>query len=249
MTINIPKTSYKVKIDLFEGPLDLLLYLVDKSQLDICAISLAEIADEYLQYLNLMQVLNLEVESSYLVIFATLLEIKSRALLPIEKNKENQYEYADEDEAATELINKLKKYKKYKEAALYLSEKEKWAASSYSRNRDFYDTDPEHQHYAEASIYDLITAFNRVLNNYYDRLEKDKDIQIEKIRINVPQRMEQIYERISRLEQLSFSRLFEDAPDKEMLIVTFLAVLELSRLQKISLVQGSLESEIIILKN
>lgn len=249
MTINLPKTTYKVKLDIFEGPLDLLLYLVDKEQLDITAISLAYISDEYLKYLNLMQNLNLEVESSYLVIFATLLEIKSRALLPLEKNKTESYSLTAEDDPAGELVRKLKEYKKYKEAALYLSEKEKFASSAYSRTYEFYDTDEEPHYFAEMSIFDLINAFNKVLDNYYENIEKNKDIKIEKIKISVPQRMEQIYSRILNAKQISFSKLFEDMPDKEMIIVTFLALLELGRLQKISLIQGSIESEIIILKN
>lgn len=249
MSINLLKTTYKVKLDIFEGPLDLLLYLVDKEQLDITAISLAYISDEYLKYLNLMQNLNLEVESSYLVIFATLLEIKSRALLPLEKNKTESYSLTAEDDPAGELVRKLKEYKKYKEAALYLAEKEKFASSAYSRTYEFYDTDEEPHYFAEMSIFDLINAFNKVLDNYYENIEKNKDIKIEKIKISVPQRMEQIYSRILNAKQISFSKLFEDAPDKEMIIVTFLALLELGRLQKISLIQGSIESEIIILKN
>lgn len=248
MSINL-KTTYKVKLDIFEGPLDLLLYLVDKEHLDITAISLARISDEYLKYLNIMQDLNLEIESSYLVIFATLLEIKSRALLPIEKNKTEGYELTSEDDPAEELVKKLKEYKRYKEAALYLSEKEKFASSAYSRTYEFYDTDEEPHYFAELSVFDLMNAFNKVLEGYYENLEKNKDIKIEKIKISVPQRMDQIYSRISKSKQISFYKLFEDAPDKEMIIVTFLALLELSRLQKISLIQGSAKSEIIILKN
>lgn len=246
MTINIPKTTYKVSLDIFEGPLDLLLYLVDKSQLDICEISLAQISDQYLEYLKFMQELNLEIESSYLVIFASLLEIKSRALLPAEKNK-SRYELTDTDDAAAELVQRLKEYKKFKETAGYLSEKEKAACSTYNRNYDLYDTEEPH-HYAELSVYDLMCAFNNVLKNYYDNVEKNKNIQIEKVRISVPQRMEEIYNKISAANQVSFYNLFDDAPNKEMIIVTFLALLELSRLQKISLIQGCVESEIIVLK-
>lgn len=246
--MTIKPSTYKVKLDIFEGPLDLLLYLVDKEQLDITAISLAQISDEYLKYLNLMQELNIEIESSYLVIFATLLEIKSRALLPIEKNKPMGVELSAEDDPAEELVRKLKEYKKYKEAALYLSEKEKFASSAYSRNYEFYDTDEEHHHYFDISIFDLINAFNKVLDSYYENLEKNKDIKIEKIKISVPQRMEQVYLKISNAERISFYKLFEDVPDKEMIIVTFLALLELGRLQKINLIQNSINNEIMILK-
>lgn len=237
------KTNYQVKLEVFEGPLDLLLHLVDIAQLDICEVSLAKISTQYWEYLTLMQELNLEIESSFLVIFATLLEIKSRLLLPAESRQVLEEESSDEI-SQFDLVEKLKEYKKYKEAAIDLSQLERKSTLFYNRKTSI---NPDGTFpYIELSVFDLIWAYKKLLRRNLEAQEKN--LTIEKLQISVPQRMEEIYQDLTIHQKLDFFSLFEELPSRSDIIVTFLALLELARLQKIILVQQFKHEEIYIVK-
>ena len=235
--------TYKVNIDEFVGPLDLLLHLVGKEELDITAISLAKIADEYFEYIKLMQNLNLEVESSYLLILATLLKIKSRALLHAEEKIKADLELENESEA--ELIKKLREYKIFKETAVKLSELEKGAALSFVRGVDA-DEDEMIQTYIELSFFDLISAFRDFLSKRNEKI--NKQLNFEKEKYSVTERMSQIYEILMFRKKIGFFEVMGENSAKIEIIITFLAILELIRIQKVAVVQEINDREIYLYK-
>jgi len=152
--------SYKVKLEVFEGPLDLLLYLIKKEEIDICDIPIARITDQYLEYLNLMQLLDLKLAGEFLVVAATLMQIKSKLLLPPEERPLEEEEELDPRE---ELVRRLLEYKKFKEAAGRLEELEQEQAQVFRRrvSPEGVDLPQAEEEYFETSIFDLISAFPR----------------------------------------------------------------------------------------
>lgn len=238
------KCSYQVKLELFEGPLDLLLHLVTKEKLDICEISLAQISDQYIEYLKLMEQLNIEIESSFLVVFASLIEIKSRLLLPPAPSEEPQLTFEEESSSAIDLVEKLKEYKKYKDAALKLQVMEKDAVRAYPRwyNEEFED---DSHHFLDVSLFDLMDAIQNLMLR--KSLEEEK-LELRRTVITIPQCMKEIWEVLLLSPRTSFLKLFTYIPTREEVIVTFLALLELTRLRKIRIVQEVKGGEIFIIK-
>src|SRR5437773_7763124 len=157
------EADYKVKLEVFEGPLDLLLYLIKKEEVDIYDIPIERITNQYMEYLTLMKLLNLEVAGEFLVMAATLMYIKSRMLLPVDQQVTDS-EAEEGEDPRWELIRQLVEYKKFKDAALQLAQREEEQAKIFPRRAGdaAIEADAEVP-LAEVSIFDLINAFNEVL--------------------------------------------------------------------------------------
>src|SRR5437764_5127662 len=156
------EADYKVKLEVFEGPLDLLLYLIKKEEVDIYDIPIERITNQYMEYLTLMKLLNLEVAGEFLVMAATLMYIKSRMLLPVDQQITDS-EAEEGEDPRWELIRQLVEYKKFKDAALQLGKREEEQSNIFVRNVDTVAVDAKNAPLAEVSIFDLINAFNDVL--------------------------------------------------------------------------------------
>src|ERR1041384_6937521 len=221
------EADYKVKLEVFEGPLDLLLYLIKKEEVDIYDIPIERITSQYMEYLTLMQMLNLEVAGEFLVMAATLMYIKSRMLLPVDQQVTDAEEEDGED-PRWELIRQLVEYKKFKDAALQLGQREEQQANIFVRSGDpgIEMATPDIP-LAEVGIFDLINAFNDVLKKASAR-EDFREIVEEKF--TVSDKIEEILYTLRDRTELLFSDLFAKATSRTEIVVTFLALLELIRL-------------------
>lgn len=233
--------SYKVKLEVFEGPLDLLLYLIKKNELNIYDIPIAEITEQYLEYLELMRMLDLNIAGEFLVMAATLMHIKSKMLLPPEELEVLQEEEADPRE---ELVRRLLEYKKFKEAASILQNLEGQRNEVFTR-KSGQSTLAEAGGFFEASLFDLITALTRVLKDVSKETFKD----IIKDEFTVEGKVHDILHLLVERSVLKLSELFKNAKNKSEIIATFLAVLELIRLREIVARQKVVFGEIEIVRN
>jgi segregation and condensation protein A len=226
--------KYEVKLDLFEGPLDLLLYLVNKAEVDITQIAVAAITDQYLQYLDMMRDLNIDVASEYLHMAATLIRIKARELLP----EPQPGEIIPEEEGIynrEQLIAQLLEYKKYKEAAFSLRGFEAHQAGSYGRGQAEEITPSadgtDEVYLGNLTIYDLLDAFRRVLV----QAKPDEPGHVVKLDyVNIDDRIEHVLTVIADAGgEMPFEQLFADNPRRMVVVVTFMALLELIKMQEI----------------
>ncbi len=236
--------SYKIKLELFEGPLDLLLYLVKKDHLNIYDIPIAKVTEQYLQYINLMQLLDLNIAGEFLVMAATLMQIKSKMLLPAEEGEGVEEEKEDPRE---ELVKRLLEYEKFKEIAENLRQKEADQREVFKRPKIEIDRDEskDKEAYFEASIFDLINAFSKALKD----IPKDVFYEVVKDQFTVEQATHEILHLLLVKSEVRLSELFNRAKNKMDIIVTFLAVLELIRMKEIIARQSALFEEINILRN
>ncbi|MBL7092198.1 MAG: segregation/condensation protein A [Candidatus Omnitrophica bacterium] len=234
--------SYKVTLEVFEGPLDLLLYLIKRDEIDIYHIPIAKITGQYLEYLDLMQLLDLHLAGEFLVMTSTLMQIKSKMLLPIE---ERQAEEEEEDPRA-ELVRKLLEYKKFKQAATRLEELEKVQEQTFRRRvtPGSFSAQETGEGYFEASLFDLISAFSKILKS----VPKKQFLEIIKDEFTVEKKVHDLLHLLVIKPAIYFSKLFEKAKNKAEIIATFLAVLELIRLKEIVVRQQHPFSEIQIIR-
>ncbi len=239
------ESDYKVKLEVFEGPLDLLLYLIKKEEVDIYDIPIERITNQYMEYLTLMQMLNLDVAGEFLVMAATLMYIKSRMLLPVDQQVADAEEEEGED-PRWELIRQLVEYKKFKDAALQLGKREEEQAKIFTRRAGETEIEANAEPpLAEVSIFDLINAFNEVLKKASSR-EDFREIMEE--RFTVSDKIEEILYSLRERSEMIFSELFARAISRAEIVVTFLALLELIRLKRLKVRQESAFSEIRVLK-
>ncbi len=228
--------DYTVRLEIFEGPLDLLLYLIKKNDLDIYDIPISQITAEYLEYVELMKMLNLEAVGEFLVMAATLMQIKARMLLPTPVSEEEK----EEKDPRAELVAKLLEYQKFKEAGKYLETQE------LQRENIFYHQEPqfdEEEFVLNVSLFDLLESFRQVIR---EAKEEVKEIIYEEIPLE-----EKIRYILSCLEgklYITFRQLFNFAEGRLSMIVTFLALLELIRLKQIVARQSRSFGEIRIYK-
>ena len=220
--------SYQCSLDIFEGPLDLLLHLIKEQKMDIYDIRIAEITKQYLSYLDLLSELNLEMVGEYLVMAAELAKIKSKTLLPIPETEEDVLTAAGEDPRA-ELMRRLLEYQRYKEAAFELRQKEYDQQQLFSRTGEVVLENPEEELLIEANVYDLLTAFQKVLKEKSFK----KNYEIKVTTLSVSDRISGILESLNVSESVTFDSLFTTMNTKQEVIVTFLAILELMRMQLI----------------
>jgi len=220
--------SYRVELEIFEGPLDLLLYLIRKNELDIYDIPINLIVQQYTQYLDMMKALNLEVAGEFLVMAATLSHIKSRLLLP------KPEEQAEEEDPRKELVQRLLEYQRYKEAALALVSRDQAGKEVFVRGFDeegvkklASEVKVERLDIEEVDLFQLIDAFQELIKRR--ELQDIKKVVVERIR--VVDKISQILEKLREREVIGFEELFEGIFTRTELIVSFLALLELIRLQ------------------
>ncbi len=236
--------NYKIKLEVFEGPLDLLLYLVKKNHLNIYDIPIAKVTEQYLQYLNLMQMLDLNIAGEFLVMAATLMQIKSKMLLPAEEGVSSEEEQEDPRE---ELVRRLLEYEKFKEIAEDLRQKETDQREIFKRPKLETEKKPEENKdtYFEASIFDLINAFSQALKD----VPKEVFYEVVKDKFTMEEATHQILHLLLVKSEVKLSELFGRSKNKLEIIVTFLAVLELIKSKEIIARQSELFQEIEIVRN
>jgi segregation and condensation protein A len=236
------ETDYKVKLEVFEGPLDLLLYLIKQDEVDIHDISLERITSQYLEYLQAFKELNIELAGEFIVMAANLIYLKSRSLLPIEQQPPE--EDASEEDPRWELIRQLIEYKKFKEAAAELHLRELEQERIFSREEAALSALPEPLRLGEVGIFQLINAFQTVIK----RIDAREDVQeIFGERFSVSEKIDAILQRVATGNRLRFSDLFGAVVSRLEVVVTFLALLELIRLKQVRAVQKNIFEEIEIL--
>jgi segregation and condensation protein A len=233
--------DYKVKLDVFEGPLDLLLYLIKRDEVDIYDISIERITKQYLAYLEAFQVLNIELAGEFIVMAANLLYIKSRTLLPADQQPPE--EDAEEDDPRFELIRQLIEYKKFKEAAARLRDHEALQANLFPRIATAPEIAPaENLLVEEVGIFDLIHAFQKILKRIDAKKEDLREIFAENF--TVSEKIDHLLRATSSGVPMRFEELFADAASRTEIVVTFLAMLELIRLKQLRVRQESHFGEI-----
>lgn len=254
--------GYQVALDVFEGPLDLLLHLVKKHELSILDIPIAFVTEKYLEYLDAMAALDIDVAGEYLLMAATLCHIKSRELLPTPEPLEDEDVEAGEDgeeevDPRADLIRRLLEYQKYKEAAQQLGQQPVIGRNVWSRGAPLEDAvgdgvDPDAiAPLAPFAVHKLIEAFDRVMRQA--KLKVSHDVLID--RLSVSQKIAELTDRLETEGRFAFSSMFSFLRDglprslaeiKHEAVVTFLALLEMAKLRLIALSQPVLDDEIFI---
>jgi segregation and condensation protein A len=233
------ETDYKVKLEVFEGPLDLLLYLIKQDEIDIYDISLERITSQYLEYLQAFKELNIELAGEFIVMAANLIYLKSRSLLPVDQQPPE--EDAGEDDPRWELIRQLIEYKKFKEAATELHLRELQQGRMFAREGSSSSALQEPLRLGEVGIFQLINAFQMVIK----RIEARHEVQeILGEHFSVSEKIDMILRRVATDAPLRFSDLFGAAVSRVEVVVTFLALLELTRLKQVRAVQKNIFEEI-----
>ena len=234
--------EYKVKFEVFEGPLDLLLYLIKKEEVDIYEVNLTNLATQFIEYIDTMRMLDLEIAGEFLVMAATLMYIKSRELLPADQQAQVEGEEEGED-PRWELIRQLVEYKKFKDAAARLQALEARQENVFPRlpgKLEFSSEAPLPK--PDVSLFDLLNAVNTVLKRFSRQREDLREIFEDKW--TVSEKIEHLMRLIAQRSPLKFSELFEDATSRSEVVVTFLALLELIRLKQLVVTQPEAFGEI-----
>ncbi|MGB9716659.1 MAG: segregation and condensation protein A [Thermodesulfovibrionales bacterium] len=211
---------YKIKIPIFEGPLDLLLHLIRENKIDIYDIPISLITRQYLQYLEIMKELNLDIAGEFLAMAATLIYIKSRMLLPSDEEAPPE----EQEDPRRELVERLIEYQKFKDAALKLREREEEWTKVYRREPEL-DQDDGEIYLSDVSLFDLLSAFKKILETAPPEIGK-----ITKETLTVKDKMSLIMEIIEEKNTVRFEEFFKDGITRTKIIVTFIALLELIRL-------------------
>jgi segregation and condensation protein A len=233
------ETEYKVRLEIFEGPLDLLLYLIKRDEIDIYDISLERITRQYLEYLQAFKELNIEVAGEFVVMAANLIYLKSRSLLPADQQPPE--EEVDEDDPRWDLIRQLIEYKKFKEAAMQLQTRELEQERIFPRIGGGMAPETATLHLGEVGIFQLINAFQNVIK----RLEAREDLQeIIGENFTVSDKIERILQTLADGKAIKFSELFARMASRIEIVVTFLALLELIRLKQVRAIQPNEFDEI-----
>lgn len=234
--------NYTVEINNFEGPLDLLLHLIKKAELDICEISIVEITKQYLDYINLMESMNLNIASEYLTMAAELIEIKSSILLP-KKKIDNEDDY--EEDPKENLINRLIEYEKYKEVTEVLRKYEQDRKELYTKkptDLEIYNT-VTNEISENFDLNDLMSALNKMLDR--KKLDKPLNTKITNKEYSITERSNQIKNILKNKKQVEFTDLF-DIYSKDYIVITFLSILTMARHQELSITQDKNFGKIMI---
>ena len=236
--------SYKIKLEIFEGPLDLLLYLVKKDHLNIYDIPIAQVTEQYLSYLELMRLLDLNIAGEFLVMAATLIQIKSKMLLP-QPPEEPQEEQED---PRLELSRRLEEYQRFKEIAQELRQMEEGQQQVFKRPKiepQTFKGPEDKQVYFEASIFDLIDVFSKALKE----APRELFYEVVKDEFSIEEKIHHILHLLLDEPVIKLLDLFTKAKNKFDIVATFLAILELIRLKEIIVRQKSLFGEIEVIRN
>ncbi|MCR5661230.1 MAG: segregation/condensation protein A [bacterium] len=244
---NTAKSAYNVSIEQFEGPLDLLLHLVRDARLDITEISLAAVAHQYFAYLENLRRLDIELESSYLLVFAQLLELKSRYLLPdevIDDQLELGFVYDTAPDEDDPLVERLSAYALVKEASEWFSAQEALSQSMFAHPVLPEANDAEIE--LIVSLEDLAEAMARI--ERMAKVSAPRVAEVQRVVISVPEMMEKLWEKFTRKPFAKFYEVLGSKPSREMIIVTFLALLELAKERRLHLEQNVAAGDIDIIR-
>ncbi|MDZ4199395.1 MAG: segregation/condensation protein A [Kiritimatiellia bacterium] len=234
--------EYKVSLEVYEGPLDLLLYLIRKDEIDIADIPIGRITGQYMQYLDLMRMLDLNIAGEFLVMAATLMMIKSRMLLPADERPVDVEEEPEAD-PRWDLVRQLVEYKKFKDAALFLQEIEGVREGVFARGGDAVqlgerpDSDMD-----DVGLFDLLSALNAALS----RTPKEDLRDIFSERYTVAEKLDILIDLMRREARVSMHRIFAGMRSRHEIVVTFLAMLELIRLKQVAARQHGPFEDIVI---
>lgn len=225
----MPEHLYRVQLDeIFEGPMDLLVHLIRKNELDIYDIPIALITEQYLQYLEWMQAMNIDFAGDFLLMASTLTQLKSRMLLPVHEGED------EEEDVLQEITRPLVEYLQMKSAADQLVERNLLGEKTFIRKPDrgefLIGADDE---FIKIGLFELIDAFQKIL----ERIPDDHRVDMTADEISVKDRISQIIDILETKKSITFIELFSDNPDKNEIIVTFLAILEMVKLMLIRIVQ------------
>ncbi|MCS6805723.1 MAG: segregation/condensation protein A [Acidobacteriota bacterium] len=232
-------SSYTVKLEIFEGPLDLLLHLIKREQVSIYDIPIARITEQYLEYLRLMQEMDIAVASDFLVMAATLIYIKTKMLLPRAPDLEEGEEAEDPRQ---QLVQQLLEYQKYKAAAEMLWSKAEVEQAIFVRSSTQVEGS---EHEVAATVYDLFEAFRRTM----ERLKATIALEIEREEVTMAEKIAELRHRLKTEARLDITRMLEEARSTSELIAIFLAVLELVKQSVIQLIQQTAFGQIIAVRN
>jgi segregation and condensation protein A len=231
----LPEDAPRIRLPEFEGPLDLLLYLIKKNEVDIHDIPIAPITRQYMEYLDLMKELNLDVAGEFMVMAATLIHIKSKMLVPVNPTEAEGEE--ETEDPRDELVRRLLEFQRYKEAAGLLHQKREIRAATWIRPDTALPAfDDAGEEMIEAGLYDLIGAFKELLERRKTLLAHE----VEHEGKSVEERMEELLDMLREGQSLEFLELFASEETKAGMILTFLALLELIRLKRIKVYQRGL---------
>jgi len=231
----LPEDAPRIRLPEFEGPLDLLLYLIKKNEVDIHDIPIAPITRQYMEYLDLMKELNLDVAGEFMVMAATLIHIKSKMLVPVNPTEAEGEE--EGEDPRDELVRRLLEFQRYKEAAGLLHQKREIRAATWIRPDSALPAfDDAGEEMIEAGLYDLIGAFKELLERRKTLLAHE----VEHEGKSVEKRMEELLDMLREGQSLEFLELFASEETKAGMILTFLALLELIRLKRIKVYQRGL---------
>src|SRR6056297_1239662 len=215
--------DYKVQLEVFEGPLDLLLYLIKKEEIDIYDIPIEHITEQYMEYLDMMKIMDLDIAGEFIVMASTLMLIKSRMLLPEEDRAEEEEE---EEDPRWDLVRQLVEYKKFKDSAYHLHELEVQRESVFVRGGEGVQMPPATDVVlSDVGLFDLMSAFNEALQ----RVEKEDLKEIFAEHFTVAEKIDEVSEMMKERERISVSGLFKGMRSRNEIVCTFLAVRELIR--------------------
>lgn len=224
--------TYEVKLAAFEGPLDLLLHLVNQYEVDIYDIPMAELTKQYMEFIHAMQFLELNIASEYLVMASTLVAIKSQMLLPKQEVYDDTEEY--EEDLRDELLQRLIEYRKYKKAALKLKEKEEEAKSIFTRPPSLFKEEQQEEKavtQGDVSVYDMLNALGKMFQRR--QWNKPLDTKVSRAEIPIGERMKDVLAIVRKSENgIAFDELFP-YPSKTHIVVTFIAILELMKAREV----------------
>lgn len=229
------RDQYRIKLEIFEGPLDLLLFLIKKDEIDIYDIPIAHITREYLEYLKLMEQLDIAVAGDFLVMASTLIYIKSKMLLPPDPKLDGDADLNEDPRA--ELVERLLEYQKYKSASQMLYSRFEIESAVYTRGA--LETDKSNPE-VSATVFDLLRVFNEILK----RAESKLEMEIARDEVTMSEKLAQIHALLDANDEINVRDLFELSRSKRELILTFLAFLELVKEWKVYIVQRELFGDI-----
>lgn len=228
-----------VDLDIFQGPLDLLLYLIQKNEINIYDIPIATVTQQYLEHLELMEELNLNVAAEFILMAVQLIEMKIRMLLP-----KPPVEEGEDEDLRRPLVEQLLDYQKFKMAALHLKEKESEGEQYWTRPQTF-DPDADREELVEASLYDLVHAFAVLLK----RTQKKEALEIQPDQFTVKEKIQQLSEYLEQNESFSLSDYAKTLQTRIEMIVLFMAILEMLRLSMLRIFQGEAFGEILVYRH
>jgi len=222
--------DYRVKLEIFEGPLDLLLHLIKKNEVDIYDIPISTVTEQYLEYLEMIKQFNLEIAGEFLLMAATLIHIKSRMLLPVSEEAEEE---GDEGDPREELMRRLIEYQRYKDAAAEMSERTILGRDVFMKGMAEPEEAPEEAGLVNLSLFDLMEALKEV----FERAPGTTSLNLEAEKFSVVDKINEVMDVMRENKSIVFTDLFARDAAKTEIIVTFLAVLELVKMRMIHIYQ------------